>query len=95
MTTRTFGVSPRHHLDYGSGMSGLGPVVSIGNSDIQLLYVAIIVACGWIAHRQGRSVGAWVALSFFLGPLALVLILVAGRPKAGQQKVSETPPIPA
>jgi hypothetical protein len=63
-------------------------VVSIGNVEVQLLYVAVIVACTWIAHRQGRSVGAWATLGFFLGPLALVLVLLMGLPSDRQQKVS-------
>lgn len=53
------------------GMMGLlsGGLVLV----IIIVYLSInIIMTGWLASQKGYSVGAWVALSIFFGPIALL-----------------------
>jgi hypothetical protein len=40
---------------------------------------------GWLASRKGRDGGLWVVAAIFLGPIALLIVLVAPRrpPRVG------------
>ena len=47
------------------------------------VWVICGIAGAMIASQKGRSAGAWAILCFLLGPLGVVLALVASRDEAG------------
>jgi hypothetical protein len=44
-----------------------------------LLYFINIALVGWLARRKGRDDGVWAVLALFLGPIALVAILLKAK----------------
>ena len=48
-----------------------------------IVWVVCGIAGAMIASRKGRSVEGWAVLCFLLGPLGVVLALVASRDEAG------------
>ena len=37
--------------------------------------IIFAITCGYIANEKGRSAGAWSALGFFFGLIALLIII--------------------
>ncbi len=48
-----------------------------------LVWVLCGIAGAMIASQKGRSAGGWAVLCFLLGPLGVILALVASRDEAG------------
>jgi len=47
-----------------------------------LVWICCVVGCGYLANKKHRSVGSWLALGFFFGIFALiVLALLSTLPK--------------
>jgi hypothetical protein len=46
------------------------------------LWLANVGLTGWLAGRRGRDDGLWAVLALFLGPLALVAVLVLQSKRA-------------
>jgi hypothetical protein len=44
-----------------------------------LAWFAIMALTGWLAQRQGRDDGLWAVIALILGPIALLILLVAPR----------------
>lgn len=42
-----------------------------------IIWICFAIACAAVASKKGKSVGLWCILGMFLGPLALIIILVA------------------
>ena len=64
-----------------------------------LVWFSIMAVTGWLAGRRNREGGLWAAIAFFLGPIALLALLLIGRsarkpalsPLWRQLEDSETP----
>ena len=43
-----------------------------------VVWFSIMAVTGWLAGRRNREGGLWAAIAFFLGPIALLALLVMG-----------------
>jgi hypothetical protein len=59
-------------LEWWDLLSGGMPVLAV----IVGLWLANVALTGWLAGRRGRDDGLWAVLALFLGPLALIAVLV-------------------
>jgi hypothetical protein len=59
-----------------------------------LVWFVSMAITGLVARRQGRDDGLWAVLAFFLGPLALLVLLVAPRSSLRRAARDPTTEIP-
>jgi hypothetical protein len=64
------------------GLGGFDPawvgVIKVVGAGL-LLYFINVALVGWLARRKGRDDGVWAVLALFLGPIALVAILLKAK----------------
>lgn len=65
-------------LEWEDLLSGGMPVVAA----LLGLWFANVALTGWLAGRRGRDDGLWAVLAVFLGPIALIAVLVLSRRRA-------------
>jgi multidrug efflux pump subunit AcrA (membrane-fusion protein) len=46
---------------------------------VLLGWIVIMALTGWLASRKGRDGGLWVLAALFLGPIALLVVILAPR----------------
>jgi hypothetical protein len=67
-------------------LTGLIPAIA----GILVLWFVNIALVGWLARRKAREDGLWAVIALFLGPIALLAILLASR----KEQAPEATPAP-
>jgi hypothetical protein len=86
---------PEMNWPWNGRMEDLGALAKLAPifGAVLLLWFLNMAVTGWLARRRGRDDGLWAVLAFFLGPIALVAVILLPRrsPPDPFEGLPETP----
>jgi hypothetical protein len=90
-------MSPEMHWPWNGRIENLGALQALAPVFFGaiLLWFANMALTGWLARRRGRDDGLWAVLAFFLGPVALLTLLIVPHSRLRRSAPDPTTAVPA